>query len=743
MHSAAKLLLLALAPFAVAATPPPLPPPGTPARVVTDTMHGESIADPYRWLEGSAAPELAGKPDAELDRRVHDWSVAQTARTRAYFDALPGREAVATRLRALYATDSVGVPEVRGPHTLVARRAGNATNPTLFVTDASGVERELLAIDKQCPDGLTSLAFYRMSPGGKHLAYGLFRAGDENTTLHVLDIATGRKLADTIPGKVQDLSWHGDDAFVYHKLADLKNPYSKQIRYHRLGERPEADRLIFEQYKTGPLATTWGPSAHLDATGRYLVMVYMTGTASNDVWLVDFPHWLATGELRKTPILENADARSHPYMHAGFLYLHTTEGALTGRVFKIDPAKPARADWKEIIPAKPDSAIESVAFAKSHLVVSRAENALTRIEVCDLDGRVRHEVKQPGVGVASFSVQETLDVGYLNFSSLATPPSTYRVDLRDDSRSLYFRAPFPVNPDLYTVKQHFVTAKDGARVPLFVVHRKDVALDGKRPTIMWGYGGFAVPQKPAFSGGLMPWIDAGGVFAIAGIRGGSERGEAWHRAGMLDKKQTVFDDFIACGEYLVKERYTAPAHLGVRGGSNGGLLTGAVLTQRPDLFGAVYVGVPLLDMLRYQHFLMARYWVPEYGDPARAADFAWLKAYSPYHRVRAGVKYPATLIETGENDTRVHPMHARKMAARLQAATAGDPASAPILLQVDFESGHGAGKSFGMRVRDTTDTLLFFGRHLGLDFTPAAPAVAAPKTPAPPLAALAPRGAGQ
>ena len=690
--------------------------PESPRCPTVDTLHGEKVADPYRWLEGSAAPELA-KPDPALDRRVREWSLAQNARTRAYLDAQPGRDALATKLRTLFRSDSMSSPRTCGELDFFTRRRGEESHPVVFVRErATGAERELLNVNRLHPDGRTSLAEYSPSLEGDLVAFGTFRSGDENTTLRVLDTKTGKVLPDTLVNKAGDVSWlPGGKAFVYSRLRDINNPHSCEIRLHRIGEDPAKDRLIVEQPSTGPLATVGGPFAHVDRSGRHLVLGYHKGWGVNDLRVCDFQHWLATGELRGPVIAENSTASYSGVIRGDTLFLLTTEGAINGRLLKVDLRDARPESRRVIIPEPADRSLAGVSLAKDFLIVTWNENALTRFELRDLDGKRLRDLPQPGVGVASLACDETSNVAYLAFSSLNEPPSTYRVDLATGERTLYFRPNQPVSPADYEVKQLFYASKDGTRVPLFVAHRKGLRLDGDNPTILWGYGGFSVAQRPGFAASMIPWLDAGGVFAIAGLRGGDEYGEAWHRAGMLGNKQNVFDDFIGAAEFLIAQKYTSPARLGIRGGSNGGLLTGAALTQRPDLFAAVNVAVPLLDMLRYQHFLMARIWVPEYGDPSREADFRWLKAYSPYHNIRPGVKYPATLIEAGENDTRVHPLHARKMAARLQAETAGDPAKNPILLWVDFDSGHGAGKSFDMRVRDTSDLLLFFARNLGLD----------------------------
>ncbi len=714
------VLTAALSPgtSAIAALPPI---PETPRIELVETLHGERVADPYRWLEGSADPAMS-HPDPMLDNRVRDWSMAQNARARAYLDALPGRAALRTRLAELFRTESLSAPAVNGGRSFYTRRRGDQSNAVLYVRDADGVERELLDVNRLHPDGRTTLAFNTPSPDGRFVAFGLYRAGDELTTLYVLDAGTGRRLPDMIPGKAGSVSWlPSGDAFVYSRLEDVKNPYSRQIRFHRLGDDPTRDPVIFAQYASGPLAGIGGPSAVLDRSGRRLSLVYFRGWGRNDLWICDFDHWLKTRELRRVTVAEGTDAAYAAVVIGDSLYLHTTEGAPCGRLVKAPADDPRRENWRTLATGTAERPLVGFSAAKDFLVLAWRRDALTSFEVCDFEGGHVRELELPGPGVASVLTDDRSNQAYLGYSAMNQAPTTYRVDLRTHERSVYFAPSCPVDSAAYVVKREFSVSADGTRVPLFILHRRDLRLDGSNPTILWGYGGFSAGQSPGFSGSVMPWVEAGGVFVIAGLRGGDEYGEPWHRAGMLDRKPNVFADFIGAAEFLIAKGYTSPKHLGVKGGSNGGLLTGAMLTQRPDLIGAAQVAVPLLDMVRYPKFLMARVWIPEYGDPAREADFRWLFAYSPYHRVRPGVAYPATLLEAGENDTRVHPLHARKMAAALQAATGGDASARPILLKVDFDSGHGAGRSFDMRVNDAADSLLFFGANLGLRF-PGAPA---------------------
>jgi prolyl oligopeptidase len=687
-------------------------PPATPIRPVTDTLHGEAIVDPYRWLEGD--------DKGETTPEVVSWTEAQNAYTRSVLDNLPGRAELESRLRELMKVGSVSAPSMRGNRYFYSKREGNQNQSIHYVREGHDGEPRVL-IDPNTLDsqGLVTVSWTEASHDGALLAFGMFRAGDENSTLYVLDVESGDWLADEIPGKVGGVSWMPDSSgFFYRRLADVKNPYSAQIMYHRLGLHPRQDKLLFEQYKDGPLATTWGPYAYADRECRWMVLGYYTTTKANDLWAVDLSNWFETGEFVMQEIITGEDARSSGPVIGDTLYLHTNADAPNARVFAIDlsAGRPAdRSSWRELIPERPDAVLKGISIADTMIVAQYEVNAASEIRIFDLDGNPRGEVELPTIGSASISTREDRSEAFLSFTSFNTPHSIYRLDLNHPGeRKLWERPEVPVDPSLVEVKQVWYESRDGTRVPMFIVHKKGLKLDGNNPTILYGYGGFNISQTPGFSSTLFPWYESGGIFAIANLRGGGEFGASWHRAGTLENKQNVFDDFIAAAEWLIENKYTSPPRLGISGGSNGGLLVGAVMMQRPELFAAAICGVPLLDMLRYQRFLMARYWVPEYGTAENPEHFRWLRAYSPYHNIRPRMRYPAVLFNTGENDTRVHPMHARKMAALLQASTLADPGERPILLWVDRDSGHGGGKPLHIRIRDVADTRLFMMRQLGM-----------------------------
>ena len=686
-------------------------PPPTEARPVTETVHGMAITDPYRWLEGDAK----GAVTAE----VAAWTDAQNAYTRSLLDNLPGRKEVEKRLRELMEVGSITAPRMRGNRYFYGKREGSENQSRIFVREGfDGKPRLVLDPNTLDAKGLVTIAWNEPDPTGKLLAFGLYRAGDENATLYILDVDSGRWLADEIPGKVAGVDWLPDSSgFFYRRLEETKDPYSGQIKFHRLGTHQRQDTLLFRQYRkeeNAKLATTYGPYFSASRDGRWGILTYATGTATNDLWAVDLDRWARTGEFVKIDVIVGSESSSRGPVLGDTLYLHTTDGAKNGKVVAVDLNAPGRAGWKVLVPERKDATIRGVTVARGLLAVALLKNAYTRIELLTLDGKALGELPLPGIGTASLSTEDARTEGFLTYASFNEPPAVYRVDLATKKSTLWERPSVPVDPSIAEVKQVFYPSKDGTQVSMFLVHKKGLKTDGSNPTILYGYGGFKVSETPTFGATLFQWIEAGGVYAVANLRGGGEYGDAWHEAGMLEKKQNVFDDFVAAGEWLVKHKITSPARLAIQGGSNGGLLTGAALVQRPDLFAAVLCQVPLLDMLRYQSFLMARYWVPEYGTAENAEQFKFLSAYSPYQQVKKGTKYPAVFFTAGENDARVHPLHARKMTALVQASTTSDPKDRPVLLWVDRDAGHGQGKPLDLRVRDAADQRVFLMWQLGM-----------------------------
>ena len=725
-------------PEAESETDPGAGPPATERRIVTETIGGEEIEDPYRWLEGdNSDPEAMGQPTAEVER----WTDAQNAYTRSVLESISGRTRLTARLRELLEIGSIGTPVAAGQRVFYTARTGRQAQAILHVVDefadgpgdvSGGEPRVLLDPYGLDPSGLTSLDWFEPSPGGALVAFGLSRGGDENSTLHVLDAETGRWLADEIPGKARVLGWMpGGRSFFYSRLAEPGDPYSTVVAHHEIGAHPREDRVLLRQREVGriyagaekseaqldSLRTTWGPFARPSADGRWLTIGYYTGTSSVDLWAADLDAWLRTGELNKRPVLVGGEGLNEAVLLGDAGYLLTHDGAPNGRVVRFDPSRPGdREGWEEIVPERRDAAIEGIALARGVLVVTLVKDASTTIERYTTRGDPLGEVPLPGIGSAEVSVTPGRGEGFVRFESFDTPAQILRFDASAPAPEpeVWRALEIPENGSGLVVKRVRYTSADGTEIGMFVVHLEGLELDGNNPALLTGYGGFGISMLPSFDPAVIPWIERGGVFALPNIRGGGEKGLAWHEAGTLDRKQNVFDDFIAAAEWLIDSSYTRPERLAIGGRSNGGLLTGAAITQRPDLFSAAYVGVPLLDMLRYDRFLMARYWVPEYGSPSDGAVADTLLEYSPYHNIKPGTRYPAVLLTAGENDTRVHPMHARKMAARLQAATSADAALDPILLWVDRAGGHGAGKPLEARVRETVDRQLFLMWQTGM-----------------------------
>jgi prolyl oligopeptidase len=688
-------------------TPIP-PPPPTPARPIKELLHGTEITDPYRWLEGDAKGEMTDE--------VAQWTDAQNARTRAVLDHLPGRAKIESRLRELMEITTVGTPQMARNRYFHSKRQGKQNQEVLYVREgADGTSRPLLDPNTLDKDGLVTLSWSQPNHDGTLLAFGTYRAGTENNICHVLDVDTGKWHPDEIEGKVDDLFWLPDSTgFFYERLADIKNPYSKQIRFHRLGSDPKTDKLLFEQYKEGPLATTWGPGASVSRDGRWMILGYYTSTKANDLWVIDLDRWQRTGEFIPVEIIKGADARFEGPVNGDTLFMKTELDAPNGRVIAVDLHHPDRAHWHEIVPERKDAVIENVFLARGILAIEYQKNATTQIRLFDLDGKSPRDLPLPGIGSAWLSADIDRTEAFFSYESFNTPRSIYHVDLATLEEKLWDRPDVPVDPSLVEVKQVFYPSTDGTQVSMFLVHKKGLKLDGNNPTILTGYGGFGLNMTPYFSAQMFPWFESGGILAYPNLRGGGEYGETWHTGGMLAKKQNSFDDFLSAAEWLTKSNYTNPKKLAIAGGSNGGLLVGAALTQRPELFAAAVSAVPLLDMVRYQNFLMARYWVPEYGTAEDPDQFKFLLKYSPYHNIKPAAKYPAVFLTAGENDTRVHPLHARKMAAMLQAVSASDPSAKPVLLWVDRDAGHGQGKPLNLRVRDLTDSRIFLMWQLGM-----------------------------
>jgi prolyl oligopeptidase len=677
-------------------------PPPTRVEPVTDTLHGERVVDPFRWLE-------ALEKDSE---EVAAWTTAQNNHTRSILDNLPCRSSLEAQLASLMTVGSISAPVSRGNRYFYTERKGDQNQPVLLMrTGFDGAPSVLLDVNSLDDKGLYSLDWHVPSEDGSMVAFGLSYAGSEMTVLHVMRVDSGEWLADSIPGKTGFAGWLPDGSgFFYSALSEPSNAYTRAILFHELGLSARHDPVLITQKEPSRV-----PFAGLSRNGRWLITGLSEGWARNDLSVVDVAEWRRTGEFRQVPIAEGLNGRFNPSVVVGdTAYIVTTLDAPNGRVFTVNLTDPARERWTPLIAERADAVLQELEHARGFLVAIYEKDASTRIERLAMDGGVIGPLPLPGIGSAGLTTNEDRTEAFLVFTSFNEPTTVYRVDVASGDRTLWARPDVPVDPSTIAVEQVFATSKDGTKVPMFIVHRKGLERNGKNPTLIYGYGGFNVSLTPNFRPERFVWLDRGGVYVVANLRGGAEYGERWHQEGMLAKKQNVFDDLYACAEWLIQNRWTTPERLAVLGGSNGGLLTGVAATQRPDLWAAAVSAVPLLDMLRYHQFLMARFWVPEYGAADDQEQFGWLRAYSPYHNVKQGARHPAMLFTAGENDSRVHPLHARKMTALMQQQSANDPASDPILLWVDREAGHGAGKPLALRIRDQADIWGFIMWQTGL-----------------------------
>lgn len=695
-------------------------PPPTRCEPVSDLVQGETITDEYRWLE------LLEKDSPD----VQAWTTIQNARTKSLLNALPCHARLVQQLAPLMSIGSVGLPKREGGFAFWTEREGTQNQPVLyFATDpavsaadgkapAGPVRTEkktLLDVNAIDAKGLTSLDWWDPSMDGRRIAFGTSKSGSEMSVLHVMDVASGEWLSDEIAGKVSFDGWSpSGNAFLYSQLADPADPYSREIRWHELGRHVRHDPLIYKQKEPSVV-----PGAGLSRDGRWIVISQSRGWQSSDLFVGDLAQWqragMPSGALPLVPVAVGLDGNFRPSAIIGdTMFMLTSLDAPKGALWAVDMNAPARENWKSIISMRADEVLDSVAYAGGLLVASYSKDVVSRLERFTPTGISLGEIKLPGLGSAATATDESRTNGFVSYTSFNEPRSIYTIDFKSGSMALWARPSVPIDPSSVTVAQVFVTSKDGTKIPMFIVHKAGLVLNGESPTILYGYGGFNVSLYPAFNPTNWPWYEGGGVYAIANLRGGSEYGEEWHRAGMGAKKQNVFDDFYACAEWLGTAKYTNAKHLAIQGGSNGGLLTGVAVTQRPELFCAAISAVPLLDMIRYQQFLMAKFWVPEYGSSEDAVQFSWLRKYSPYHHVTKGTKYPAVLFTAGENDSRVHPMHARKMTARMQALGANDDANDPILLWVDRDAGHGQGKPLANRIAEQADQWSFMMWQTGM-----------------------------
>jgi prolyl oligopeptidase len=700
----ALLLLIVAAVYAGddGRTSTPSGPPKAEVRPLEENFHGTKVVDKYRWLEDGNSPE------------TRKWVAEEMAYTRALLDPLPGRDAIHKRLTELLSMGDIGVPRIGGKYYFYTRREGLQNQPVLYVREGvDGKDRVLVDPNQLAADGTVALDWFEPAVHGKYLAYGTSASGSEMSTLHIVETKTGNPLPDTIERtRAASIAWSLNNSGFYYtrypKKGDVpegQERYNRHVFYHELGTDPEKDELIFGQ---GRDPEDW-PSVSLDNDGRMLLITVSQGWTKTELFLMD----LKKG-TPPTRITTGKDFLYSGTVYNGRVYIVTNEDAPRFRMFVTEAADYERDDWLEIVP-QTGGILKDAALWGGKIFAQYEQNASSQLKVFDLEGKNVRDLALPAIGTVFGSGGKwDHDEIFYGFESFTAAPSIYRYDLKSMSTSLWAKVDAPgIDPAAYAVEQEWYRSKDGTRVPMFLVHKKGLRKDGSNPTLLTGYGGFDVSLTPSFDSENYLWLEHGGVYAVANLRGGAEFGEDWHRAGMLDKKQNVFDDMIAAAEYLISEKYTDKDHLAIEGGSNGGLLMGAMVTQRPELFRAVVCGVPLLDMLHYQNFQIARLWVPEYGSAEDPEQFKWLYAYSPYHRVKAGVEYPAVLFMTADGDSRVDPMHAEKMAALMQALAKNSRAR-PILLRIESKAGHGAGTPVSKQIEEGTDVFSFLFWQLGV-----------------------------
>ena len=670
----------------------------------TDDYHGTQVHDPYRWLED---------PDSEETR---SWIEAENKLTFGYLEAIPQREAIRKRLTKLWDFEKFGTPSVHGGTYFYSRNDGLQNQSVLYWAPTLDARPRLLLDPNALSDeGTVALTGIAVSDDGKLLAYGLASAGSDWQEWRVRDVETGKDLEDHLKWvKFSGASWTPDGKGFYYSRYDEPKAdeqltgqnYFQKLYWHQLGTPQSDDRLVYER----PDEKEWGFDGQVTEDGNYLIIAVRHGTErKNQLFYLD----LSKPDAEVVELIRGFVARYEFLGNDGAVFwLRTDLDAPRNRVIAVDIEKPERADWKEIVPEAED-VLEGVGLVGDEFFASYLHDARSLVRRFDLEGKGLGEVELPGIGTASgFGGRRDDKETFYSFTSFTSPTTIYRYDVRGAESTDFRRPKVDFDPDDYQTSQVFYSSKDGTRVPMFITHRKGLELDGTNPALLYAYGGFDISLSPNFSIGRVAWLEMGGVFAMPNLRGGGEYGREWHEAGMKEKKQNVFNDFIAAAEWLIDQGYTSRAKLAISGRSNGGLLVGACLTQRPDLYGAALPGVGVMDMLRFHKFTIGWAWASEYGSSDDPEHFRSLFAYSPLHNIRPGVKYPPTLITTADHDDRVVPAHSFKFAATLQAAQAG---AAPVLIRIETSAGHGAGTPTSKTIEELADGYAFLVKTLGME----------------------------
>ena len=670
---------------------------------VTDNYHGLDVADPYRWLED------------DNSEATKAWVTAQNQVTMAYLEAIPQRSAIQDRLSRLINYQRFGVPARRGERYFFRRNDGLQNQDVIYMSASLDAD-PVIALDPNTlsEDGTVAVPSFAVSEDGRHMAYSVARSGSDWREIRVRDLDSGKDLDDHVEWvKFSGISWKKDGSGFYYSRYDQPpegqeftqvNEYNK-LYFHALGTSQAEDPLVYER-KDEP---KWGFYGEVTESGDYLIIHVTQGTdRRNRIFYLD----LNEPDAAVVELLNAFDASYSFIENDGTVFwFHTDLNAPRGKVIAVDIAQAEAEHWKELIPEK-EGTLSSVQVVGDHFLVNYLQDARSRVVRHRLDGVEVGEVSLPGLGTASgFGGRRDRTETFYSFSSFTTPTTIHRYDVATDEHSVWRRPDVAFDPDRYETRQVWVTSRDGTRFPMFLTHRRGLEPDGKTPTLLYGYGGFNISITPSFRVDTAVWLDMGGMYAVANIRGGGEYGEDWHRAGTKLEKQNVFNDFIAAAEWLIAEKYTQSSHLAIRGGSNGGLLVGACMTQRPELFGACLPAVGVMDMLRFHRFTIGWAWVSDYGSSEDPEEFKALYAYSPYHNLKPGTAYPPTLITTADHDDRVVPAHSFKFAARLQETHSGPN---PVLIRIETRAGHGAGKPVSKQIEESTDILAFLAHQFDM-----------------------------
>ena len=672
----------------------------------TDNYHGTEVADPYRWLED---------PDSAESRA---WIDAENALTFSFLEKIPARQAIEERLTTLWNYERYGMPSLQGGRYFYGKNDGLQNQSVLYVADSlDAAPRVLLDPNTLSADGTVALSGTATSDDGKFLAYGLSTAGSDWTEWHVRTVDTGEDTDDHVRWvKFSGASWAKDGSGFYYSRYDAppegeelqQANYYQKLFFHKLGTSQDEDVLVYER----PDEKEWGFNGNVSEDGAYLIIGVRQGTDPKNRL---FYKPLGDPNAAVVELIPDLEAQYRFLGNDGpVFWLRTNLDAPKNRVIAVDTRNPGKENWQEVIPEAADL-LEGVSLVGEKFIAEYLRDAATQVKVFALDGTWERDVALPGIGSAGgFGGKRAQTETFYAFTSFTQPTSIYRYDVPSGESTLYRQPEVAFNPGDFETTQIFYASKDGTQIPMFITHRKGLALDGSNPTYLYGYGGFDVSLTPSFSPAQIVWMERGGILAVPNLRGGGEYGASWHEAGIKEKKQNVFDDFIAAAEWLIENKYTSPAKLAIGGGSNGGLLVGACLTQRPDLFGACLPAVGVLDMLRFQKFTIGWAWTSDYGSADNPEDFPYLYAYSPLHTLKPGTSYPATLITTGDHDDRVVPAHSFKFAAALQAAQGGP---APTLIRIETRAGHGAGKPTAKVIEEAADRWAFLVDVLGMEAT--------------------------